>query len=112
MRPLTNALLISLTTAILCFTGCNQKAGTIQEPFAKTSSGEISGSYNDGVYAFKGIPYASAERFMPPKDPDVWEGILACNDFGPVARQIVPWYPDSVQDEKALFSVKIGRAHV
>ena len=107
MRPLTNALLISLTTAILCFTGCNQKAGTIQEPFAKTSSGEISGSYNDGVYAFKGIPYASAERFMPPKDPDVWEGILACNDFGPVARQIVPWYPDSVQDEKALFSVNV-----
>lgn len=73
----------------------------------KTTHGEISGSFRDSVYAFKGIPYAKAERFMPPQDPDAWDGIRECTDFGPVARQVVPWYPDSVQNEKELFSVNV-----
>jgi hypothetical protein len=34
-------------------------------------------------------------------------GVLECKDFGPVAKQIVPWYPDSVQNEKELFSVNV-----
>ncbi|MDD5346959.1 MAG: carboxylesterase family protein, partial [Proteiniphilum sp.] len=59
------------------------------------------------MYAFLGIPYAKAERFMPPQDPDAWDSVRECNDFGPVARQIVPWYPDSVQNEKELFSVNV-----
>ncbi|QRX63528.1 carboxylesterase/lipase family protein [Dysgonomonadaceae bacterium zrk40] len=67
----------------------------------------MSGSVNDSVYAFLGIPYAKAERFMPPQDPDAWDGVRECTDFGPVAIQIVPWYPDSVQNEKELFSVNV-----
>ncbi len=67
----------------------------------------MSGSVNDSVYAFLGIPYAKADRFMPPQDPDAWDGVRECTDFGPVARQIVPWYPDSVQNEKELFSVNV-----
>ena len=45
---------------------------------------------------------------MPPQEPDAWDGILECKNFGPVAKQIVPWYPDSVQNEKALFSVNVS----
>lgn len=78
-----------------------------QAPVVKTTSGEVSGSFNDNVYAFKGIPYAKAERFMPAQDPDAWEGVRVCNNFGPVARQVVPWYPDSVQNEKELFTVNV-----
>jgi para-nitrobenzyl esterase len=44
---------------------------------------------------------------MPPQDPDAWDGVLECNEFGPVAKQVVPWYPDSVQNEKELFSVNV-----
>lgn len=107
MRPIINFFFIFLITAGFCFTGCNPKANNNQEPVVKTTSGNVSGSFNDNVYAFKGIPYAKAERFMPPQDPDVWDGILECNDFGPVAKQIVPWYPDSIQNEKELFSVNV-----
>lgn len=78
-----------------------------QAPVVKTTSGEVSGSFNDNVYAFKGIPYAKAERFMPAQDPDAWEGVRVCNNFGLVARQVVPWYPDSVQNEKELFTVNV-----
>ncbi len=97
MRRLTNFLFFFLMTAGFCFTGCNPKADNNQEPVVKTTAGDVSGSLNDDVYAFKGIPYARAERFMPPQDPDAWDGIRECKDFGPVAKQIVPWYPDSVQ---------------
>jgi para-nitrobenzyl esterase len=107
MRRLTYFIFPFLITAVFCFTGCNTKSINNQSPVVKTTSGEVAGSYNDTVYAFKGIPYARAERFMPPQDPDGWDGVLECKDFGPVARQIVPWYPDSVQNEKELFSVNV-----
>lgn len=108
MRLLKNTVfLFSITIAGLFFTGFKPGTTNNQEPVVKTSSGEVSGSYNNSVYAFKGIPYAKAERFMPPQDPDAWAGIRACNNFGPVARQVVPWYPDSVQSEKDLFSLNV-----
>jgi para-nitrobenzyl esterase len=96
-----------LITSVFCFTACNQKAKTDQEPVVKTSAGDVSGSINENVYAFRGIPYAKAERFMPPQSPDAWDGVRECLDFGPVAKQVVPWYPDSVQNEKELFSLNI-----
>ncbi len=85
--------------------GCNPK--TKQDPVVNTTSGDVSGNFNDKIYVFKGIPYAKAERFMPPQDPDTWHGILECNDFGPVAKQTVDWIPDSTMDEKSLFSVNV-----
>lgn len=107
MRLPANFLILLLMIAGCCLTGCSPKTTNNQEPVVKTHTGEVSGSFNDGVYAFKGIPYAKARRFMPPQDPDAWDGVLACTDFGPVAKQIVPWYPDSVQNEKELFSVNV-----
>jgi para-nitrobenzyl esterase len=107
MLPFKNFAFLFSITAVFCCIACNPKTTSNQEPIVKTTSGEISGSFRDSVYAFKGIPYARAERFMPPQDPDAWDSVRACNDFGPVARQVVPWYPDSVQNEKNLFTVNV-----
>lgn len=107
MKQITNLLLIFIFATAICLTGCKPSTSENQEPVVKTTYGEIKGSINDSVYAFKGIPYAKAERFMPPQDPEKWQGVLECKEFGPVARQIVPWYPDSVQNEKELFSVNV-----
>ncbi len=107
MRPIINFILFCVIASGICFTGCTPKQNQDQNPVVNTTSGTISGSIDDGIFTFKGIPYARAERFMPPQDPDAWEGVLECNEFGPVARQIVPWYPDSVQNEKELFSVNV-----
>jgi carboxylesterase type B len=78
-----------------------------QVPVVETTSGAVSGTVGDGVYSFRGIPYARAERFMPPREPEPWNDVLECNDFGPVAKQIVAWIADSVMDEKKLFSVNV-----
>ncbi len=107
MRRSTSLRLLFIITAGLCLTSCNQETINDQEPVVRTTSGDVSGRFHDSVFAFTGIPYAKAERFMPPQDPDAWDGVLECQDFGPVAKQVVPWYPDSVQDEKELFSVNV-----
>ena len=53
----------------------------------ETGAGKIMG-YNDaGIYTFKGVPYAKADRFMPPTDPDPWEGVRKTQVYGPQARQ-------------------------
>jgi len=105
MRLFRNILFFFLFTTLLCLLGCNPK--TNQNPVVKTASGKISGIIDDGIFTFKGIPYAKAERFMPPQDPDAWKGTLECTEFGMVAKQIVPWIPDSTQNEKKLFSVNV-----
>ena len=93
----------------LAFTACKSESETpkASDLVVKTTNGEIKGSLNDNVYAYKGIPYARAERFMPPKAPESWDEVRETTEFGPVARQVVPWYPDSVQSEKELFSLNV-----
>lgn len=52
-----------------------------------TASGKVAGYFEDGVNVFKGIPYASAERFMPPVPVEKWEGVRSCRQYGPVSPQ-------------------------
>ena len=107
MRLLKHFYFLILIAIGFCFASCNPTPSDNEEPVVKTTSGLVSGTLNDSVFAFKGIPYAKAERFMPPLSPDAWDGVLECNDFGPVAKQIVAWIPDSTMDEKELFSLNV-----
>lgn len=54
---------------------------------ATTLYGNVRGYIDDGIYAFKGIPYAQADRFMPPQAPAKWDGVRQCTIFGPQAMQ-------------------------
>ena len=52
-----------------------------------TDAGKLQGYLDGNVYTFKGIPYAKAERFMPPQKPKAHEGTLKCLSYGPKAMQ-------------------------
>jgi para-nitrobenzyl esterase len=54
---------------------------------ASTKYGKVRGYIDDGIFAYKGIPYAKAERFMPPKVPEIWDETRQCQIFGPQAMQ-------------------------
>jgi para-nitrobenzyl esterase len=47
----------------------------------------VSGQVTDGVSRFLGIPYAASPtgplRFQPPAPPPSWDGVRACDAFGP-----------------------------
>jgi len=109
MKSITIKSILYTCIVALAFTACKSESETpkASDLVVQTTNGEIKGSLNDSVYAYKGIPYAQAERFMPPKAPESWDEVRETTEFGPVARQVVPWYPDSVQSEKELFSLNV-----
>jgi para-nitrobenzyl esterase len=51
----------------------------------QTVSGPVAGYVDDGVYIYKGIPYAKAERFAPAVDPDPWKDVRPSRAYGPTA---------------------------
>lgn len=62
----------------------------------QTESGKVGGYIENGMYIYKGIPYAKAERFMAPVAPDKWEGIRSSRTYGPTCPQgkRMGWYSD------------------
>ena len=67
-------------------------ASTVQ-----TKSGPVAGYIDDGVYIYKGIPYAKAGRFMPAEDPDPWTEVRSSRAYGPTCPQgpRSGWYDDA-----------------
>lgn len=67
--------------------------GPIPEPCVTTASGTVRGAFGDGVFSFKGVPYAAnpagENRFRPPR-PHEWQGTLDARAYGPPAPQTAP----------------------
>ncbi len=70
-------------------------ATTAAEPLVTTRQGRVRGRQMDGVFVFKGIPYAAppfgANRFRPPQPAAAWDGVRDALDYGPTAPK--PPYP-------------------
>ena len=62
----------------------------------RTQQGRVAGYVENGVYIYKGIPYAKARRFQAPTAPDAWEGIRSCRAYGPTCPQgkRMGWWSD------------------
>lgn len=50
----------------------------------QTGQGKLRGYMHNGIYTYKGIPYAKAERFMPPQKPAAWTAVRSAMSYGPV----------------------------
>jgi len=72
---------------------------TTGEDFAvvPTDNGKVRGYVHQGVYTYKGIPYAEAARFEAPHKPKAWTGVRSSLTYGPVAPLLDPTV--AVQDE-------------
>jgi para-nitrobenzyl esterase len=60
----------------------------------RTKAGIVEGAAREGLFVFKGIPYAAPPvgklRWMPPEPPKSWEGVRPALEFGPIAPQVPP----------------------
>ncbi|MEV6339708.1 carboxylesterase family protein [Nocardia vinacea] len=54
----------------------------------ETAAGKVRGSVDGAVTAFRGIPFATAERFGAPRAPAPWPGIRDSVEIGPAAPQL------------------------
>lgn len=69
-------------------------------PIVETRLGKVRGLRCDGVYAFKGIPYAGPpfgmNRLRPPQSAAPWRGVRDALSFGPKSPQIA--YPPGIAE--------------
>ena len=101
---------VSLTAAVLLTAACSCPSGnrpekTVPAPLetstkasiVQTVSGPVAGYIDDGVYIYKGIPYAKAARFMPAEDPEPWTEVRPSRAYGPTCPQDKRggWYDDN-----------------
>ncbi len=86
--------------AILLASCCNCPNSEIHsntnDALVQTEQGLVAGYVDNGISIFKGIPYAKAERFQAPVEPDSWEGIRPSRAYGPQSPQgkRTGWYSD------------------
>ena len=73
----------------------------------ETTAGKVSGAIRNGIYTYKGIPYAAPvggeARYMAPAKPRPWAGVRSSMQYGPVSPQAARtgWAND---EEAWLFS--------
>lgn len=86
----------ALTTRFLCLSLCcplfitAQIETGVDVAVADTEYGKVRGYISDGIFTYKGIPYAEAERFAAPQKPKSWEGVRSSMTWGPVAPLLTP----------------------
>ena len=80
MRPL---FVIGLVLVVASLVGCNNSS-SVSVPrglVVQTESGPVQGLQDDGVFSYRGIPYAAPPvgdlRWKPPVDPAPWTNTLA-----------------------------------
>ena len=75
---------------------------TMRTIYAKTEYGMVMGEISGGFGAFKGIPFARAQRFCPPEQIS-WTGVKDCRVFGKKAMQVfdggAPWAKPQRREE-------------
>ena len=92
-------------SSLIIFSACEQKQATNPTPLlageniavADTESGKVRGYIHHGIFIYKGIPYAQAERFMAPQKVKPWQGVRSSMTYGPVAPLVDP--TTAVNDE-------------
>ncbi|HNY24671.1 MAG TPA: carboxylesterase family protein, partial [Bacteroidales bacterium] len=94
-------LTICCVMAVICLWGCSENSTRILpggthsgsvvasagQAVIITKYGKVAGYLDGGLYIFKGIPYARAERFMPPLEPEPWDNIRSSRAYGPSCPQ-------------------------
>ncbi|MGB5666509.1 MAG: carboxylesterase family protein [Maribacter sp.] len=98
MKKTTTYLLALGMTLFVCILTAQSEIQTGENvAVTNTESGKVRGYIQNGIFTYKGIPYAKAKRFEVAEKPDSWEGVRSSTMYGPVAPLLIP--TTTVQDE-------------
>jgi para-nitrobenzyl esterase len=79
LAPVLVLLLVAAATAIMAGRAQSREGDRViagaTTAVVQTEYGKVRGYVRDGIYTYKGIQYAQADRFMPPAKPAAWEGV-------------------------------------
>jgi len=54
----------------------------------ETTAGRVRGMIRNGIYTYRGIKYADAERFTAPKPVQPWTGVKTALQYGPICPSL------------------------
>ncbi len=98
---------LSLVTAVLLLIVLSGAIVQGKETVSGNSSvvslttGKVQGQIQNGIYVYKGIPYARADRFMPPEPSRSWDGIRIFTEYGHVCPQVpMPAENDFISNQR------------
>ena len=99
-------ILISLA-AILLMVSSGAKETKEFPDVVQTDKGLVSGTVEEGVNAYLGIPYAAPPvgelRWRPPQPAAPWEGVLNATKFAPACPQLKTRHPQGEISEDCLY---------
>lgn len=84
------SLLTIAAIGVACMAANARNVGPLvsdETTVTNTQYGPVQGYCEGGIYTFLGIPYAKAERFMPPQNPDKHDEVVKHRTYGPKAPQ-------------------------
>jgi para-nitrobenzyl esterase len=87
MRINTSLLLLAIALQPAFTFAQNENASVMSGKnlaVVETEAGKVRGYIHEGIYTYKGIPYAKAERFMAPAKVAPWTGVRSSMSYGPV----------------------------
>lgn len=88
---------------------CDEITASSDIAVTSTQYGKVAGYLENNIFTFKGVPYAKAERFMPPVAPDQWDGIRSSRAYGPtVDGNILPKQPEEQTELSKDIPMMIG----
>lgn len=84
MNKKIKTLLYAATTCVLMSINVSAQTESVNynAPVVEVESGSLMGFMEDDTYCFRGIPYATAERFEQPQKVEPWEGIKSAQAYG------------------------------
>lgn len=89
MSPLVGAGVAPATAAPAASSEDTVTLTTPAEAIVEIASGRVRGFRSNGVFVYKGVPYGAdtggKARFLPPRKPQPWTGVLDTLGFGPVS---------------------------
>ena len=78
---------IPVFTGGICSLDMNEKENSV----VSVNSGKLEGTNENGVYVFRGVPYAAPPvgslRWMPPQPMEAWQGVRPAREYGPKSPQ-------------------------
>ncbi|ESQ86678.1 hypothetical protein ABAC460_22890 [Asticcacaulis sp. AC460] len=92
MRTLNLVLALALAVAVPvapAIAGDSVLVASSKTAIATTTLGQVQGFRRDDVFTFRGIPYATAQRFMPPQKVAAWSNVRPALSYGNVCPQPV-----------------------
>merc|ERR1711970_1379419 len=90
-----NAILATTVLVALLASQLARADPDASAPIVSTTAGKVQGEVIDGIYTFKGIPFAAdtsgPNRWLAPKDPEPWSDVRNATTF-------MDWCPQTVSN--------------